>query len=87
MYQDGLVHCILFWSLIFITSQNVQGFYGTLTKPNKNQERKDEGMNLELHPQLKERLKGLCSDPKTTVVVLSRSEKSVLDQVNVFSRL
>ena len=44
-------------------------------------------MNLELHPQLKERLKALCSDPKTTVVVLSRSEKSVLDQVNVFSRL
>ncbi|WZZ76230.1 hypothetical protein YC2023_087600 [Brassica napus] len=58
----------------------ILGFYGTLTKPNKNQERRDEGMNLELHPQLKERLKALCSDPKTTVVVLSRSEKSVLDQ-------
>ncbi|KAL0659869.1 hypothetical protein Bca4012_080454 [Brassica carinata] len=58
----------------------ILGFYGTLTKPNKNQERRDEGMNLELHPQLQERLKALCSDPKTTVVVLSRSEKSVLDQ-------
>ncbi|KAL0891134.1 hypothetical protein Bca101_015117 [Brassica carinata] len=58
----------------------ILGFYGTLTKPNKNQERRDEGMNLELHPQLKERLKALCSDPKTTVVVLSRSEKTILDQ-------
>jgi len=51
----------------------------------KNQERRGDGMNLELHPQLKERLKELCSDPKTTVVVLSRSEKCILDKVNVAS--
>ncbi|KAL1203079.1 putative alpha,alpha-trehalose-phosphate synthase [UDP-forming] 4 [Cardamine amara subsp. amara] len=58
----------------------ILGFYGTLTQPIKNQERRGDGMNLELHPQLKERLKALCSDPNTTVVVLSRSEKTVLDK-------
>ncbi|KAG7622008.1 unnamed protein product [Arabidopsis thaliana] len=58
----------------------ILGFYGTLTQPMKNQERRGDGMNLELHPQLKERLKELCSDPKTTVVVLSRSEKCILDK-------
>ncbi|ESQ54516.1 hypothetical protein EUTSA_v10026761mg [Eutrema salsugineum] len=59
----------------------VLGFYGTLTKLDKNQVRRGDGMNLELHPQLKEKLKALCSDPKTTVVVLSRSEKSRLDKI------
>ncbi|XP_010438594.1 PREDICTED: probable alpha,alpha-trehalose-phosphate synthase [UDP-forming] 4 [Camelina sativa] len=58
----------------------VLGFYGALTQPMKNQERRGDGLNLELHHQLKERLKALCSDPKTTVVVLSRSEKNILDK-------
>ncbi|CAA7039686.1 unnamed protein product [Microthlaspi erraticum] len=58
----------------------ILGFCGTLTPPNKNQEKRGEGMNLEVHPHLHERLKELCSDPKTTVVVLSRGPKSLLDK-------
>lgn len=38
-------------------------------------------MEIKLHPQLKEPLKKLCADPKTTVVVLSGSDRSVLDDV------
>ncbi|PIM99360.1 Trehalose-6-phosphate synthase component TPS1 [Handroanthus impetiginosus] len=36
-------------------------------------------MELKLHPDLKGPLKMLCSDPNTTVVVLSGSDRSVLD--------
>lgn len=38
-------------------------------------------MELKLHPELKETLVALCSDPKTTIVVLSGSERNVLDEV------
>ena len=34
-----------------------------------------------MHPELKQPLAELCSDPKTTVVVLSGSGRPVLDQV------
>ncbi|CAK9134172.1 unnamed protein product [Ilex paraguariensis] len=36
-------------------------------------------MELKLHPELKEPLSALCSDPKTTIVVLSGSSRNVLD--------
>lgn len=38
-------------------------------------------MELKLHPELKGSLMALCNDPKTTIVVLSGSERSVLDDV------
>lgn len=38
-------------------------------------------MELKVHPGLKEPLKALCSDPKTTIVVLSGSDRTVLDEV------
>lgn len=38
-------------------------------------------MELKLHPDLKEPLEILCDDPKTTIVVLSGSERRVLDDV------
>lgn len=38
-------------------------------------------MELKLHPDLKEPLKKLCDDSKTTIVVLSGSDRSVLDDV------
>ena len=41
-------------------------------------------MDLNLHPELKEPLKALCSDPSTTIVVLSRSSRSVLDKVCIY---
>ncbi|KAG2263073.1 hypothetical protein Bca52824_070152 [Brassica carinata] len=64
----------------------ILGFYGTLTKPNKNQERRDEGMNLELHPQLQERLKALCSDPKTTVVNFGEHDMWLAAENGMFLR-
>nr|XP_016490922.1 PREDICTED: alpha,alpha-trehalose-phosphate synthase [UDP-forming] 1-like [Nicotiana tabacum]XP_016490923.1 PREDICTED: alpha,alpha-trehalose-phosphate synthase [UDP-forming] 1-like [Nicotiana tabacum] len=36
-------------------------------------------MELKLHPELKEPLTAICNDPKTTVVVLSGSDRNVLD--------
>lgn len=38
-------------------------------------------MELKLHPDLKEPLAILCDDPKTTIVVLSGSDRNVLDDV------
>ena len=38
-------------------------------------------IDLKLHPELKEPLRKLCSDPKTTIVVLSGSDQKVLDDV------
>lgn len=66
--------------LIFINV--IQGFFGTLTEPMKNQ---NEELDLKLNPELKRTLKALCSDPKTTVLVLSRSGKNILDKVLLMS--
>ena len=41
-------------------------------------------MDLNLHPELKGPLKALCSDPNTTIVVLSGSSRSVLDKVCIY---
>lgn len=38
-------------------------------------------MDLKLHPELEESLIKLCDDPQTTVVVLSGSDRTVLDEV------
>lgn len=38
-------------------------------------------MELKLHPELKVPLTTLCNDKQTTVVVLSGSDRSVLDDV------
>lgn len=55
----------------------------TLTEPVNADRRVDQFKEMEskLHPELKEPLKRLCNDPKTTVVVLSGSHRSVLDKV------
>ena len=65
--------------LIFINV--IQGFFGTLTEPMNNQ---NEELDLKLNPELKGTLKALCNDPKTTVVVLSRSGRNILDKVLVY---
>lgn len=41
--------------------------------------------DLKLNPELKGTLKALCDDPKTTVVVLSRSGRDILDKVLLMS--
>lgn len=38
-------------------------------------------MELKVHPELRQPLTALCSDPNTTVVVLSGSGRKVLDDV------
>ncbi|KAM3361959.1 hypothetical protein P3S68_016813 [Capsicum galapagoense] len=61
----------------------IQGFNATLTEPVDAQGRRIDQlkeMELKLHPDLKEPLRKLCSDPKTTIVVLSGSGRNVLDE-------
>ncbi|KAK8692535.1 hypothetical protein V6N13_075994 [Hibiscus sabdariffa] len=60
----------------------ILGFNATLTEPvdtlgMKGSQIKE--MEPKLHPDLREPLKKLCDDPKTTIVVLSGSDRSVLD--------
>ncbi|PWA81306.1 alpha,alpha-trehalose-phosphate synthase [Artemisia annua] len=59
-----------------------KGFYATLTEPLDCGRRVDQFKEMEpkLHPEVKEALKRLCEDPKTTVVVLSGCHHSVLDK-------
>ncbi|MQL72932.1 hypothetical protein Taro_005254 [Colocasia esculenta] len=61
----------------------LQGFNATLTEPVESPGRRGgdqiKEMELKLHPELKEALTILCSEQKTTVVVLSGSDRSVLD--------
>lgn len=62
----------------------VQGFNAALTEPFDTPGRRGDQikeMELKLHPDLKGPLKTLCSDPNTTIVVLSGSDRTVLDDV------
>ncbi|KVI02135.1 Glycosyl transferase, family 20 [Cynara cardunculus var. scolymus] len=61
----------------------ILGFSATLTEPVDTPDRRGgdqiREMDLKLHPELKESLIKLCNDPQTTVVVLSGSDRTVLD--------
>ncbi|XP_052177114.1 alpha,alpha-trehalose-phosphate synthase [UDP-forming] 1 [Diospyros lotus] len=61
----------------------ILGFNATLTEAVDNPGRRGgdqiKEMELKLHPDLKEPLKALCDDLKTTIVVLSGSGRRVLD--------
>ncbi|KAK3198524.1 hypothetical protein Dsin_021939 [Dipteronia sinensis] len=60
----------------------ILGFNATLTEPVDTPGRRGDQikeMELKLHPDLKEPLTALCDDPKTTIVVLSGSDRNVLD--------
>ncbi|KAL8507751.1 hypothetical protein ACS0TY_018337 [Phlomoides rotata] len=60
----------------------ILGFNAALTEPFDTPGRRGDQikeMELKLHPDLKEPLSILCSDPKTTIVVLSGSDRTVLD--------
>lgn len=66
-----------------------QGFNATLTEPVDTQgQRIDQfkEMEIKLHPDLKEPLRRLSDDPKTTIIVLSGSNRNVLDKVFCFHR-
>ncbi|XP_010531916.1 PREDICTED: alpha,alpha-trehalose-phosphate synthase [UDP-forming] 1 [Tarenaya hassleriana] len=61
----------------------ILGFNATLTEPADNQGRRGDQikeLDLKLHPEVKGALKALCSDPRTTIVVLSGSGRTVLDK-------
>lgn len=60
----------------------ILGFNSTLTEPVDTPERRGDQireMDLKLHPELKEPLTAICNDPNTTVVILSGSDRTVLD--------
>ncbi|KAJ8532297.1 hypothetical protein K7X08_012220 [Anisodus acutangulus] len=61
----------------------ILGFNSTLTEsvdiPGRRGGEQIKEMELKLHPELKESLISICNDPKTTVVVLSGSDRNVLD--------
>jgi len=62
----------------------ILGFNATMTEqvdvPGRRGNDQIKEMKLVLHPELREPLSILCNDPKTTVVILSGSERSVLDE-------
>ncbi|KAG4971698.1 hypothetical protein JHK84_037773 [Glycine max] len=58
----------------------ILGFNGTLTEPVEREGDRFKERELTVHPELKLPLAELCSDPKTTVVVLSGSGRAVLDE-------
>ncbi|KAG9149134.1 hypothetical protein Leryth_010725 [Lithospermum erythrorhizon] len=61
----------------------ILGFNATITEPvNIPGRRVDQikEMELKLHPELKGALTVLCGDPKTTIVVLSGSSRTTLDE-------
>ncbi|TVU20585.1 hypothetical protein EJB05_36799 [Eragrostis curvula] len=62
----------------------IMGFNSTLTEPVESSGRRGgdqiKEMELKLHPDLKGPLKALCEDEHTTVIVLSGSDRSVLDE-------
>ncbi|KAL5992690.1 Trehalose-6-P synthase/phosphatase complex synthase subunit [Asimina triloba] len=70
----------------YLQSKNrllILGFNATLTEPVDMPGRRGadqiKEMEPKLHPDLKEPLAVLCNDPKTTIVVLSGSDRTVLD--------
>nr|CAD1834005.1 unnamed protein product [Ananas comosus var. bracteatus] len=70
----------------YLRSKNrllILGFNATLTEPVESSGIRGgdqiKEMELKLHPELKGPLATLCDDPQTTVVVLSGSDRSVLD--------
>ncbi|XP_057997040.1 alpha,alpha-trehalose-phosphate synthase [UDP-forming] 1 isoform X1 [Hevea brasiliensis] len=68
----------------------ILGFNATLTEPADSLGRRGgqiREMELRLHPELKEPLKKLCDDQKTTTVVLSGSDRTILDEVLSFLQL
>lgn len=69
----------------------LQGFNSTLTEVVESSGRRGgdqiKEMELKLHLDLKDPLTALCNDPKTTVVILSGSDRSVLDDVRLYQKI
>ncbi|KAG4204446.1 hypothetical protein ERO13_A04G044800v2 [Gossypium hirsutum] len=77
--QNDAMECYLLSSNRLV----ILGFNTTLTEPvdtpgSRGDQIKE--MELKLHPALREPLIALCNDPKTTIAVLSGSDRCVLDK-------
>jgi hypothetical protein len=63
----------------------MQGFNATITAQVEGPRRRGPDqimeMNLQLHPGMRDSLATLCADPNTILVILSGSERTVLDEV------
>ncbi|XP_054812417.1 alpha,alpha-trehalose-phosphate synthase [UDP-forming] 1-like [Prosopis cineraria] len=58
----------------------ILGFNGCLTEPVGKKGGQIKEMELNVHPELKQPLTELCSDPNTTIIVLSGSDRIVLEE-------
>ncbi len=69
----------------------MQGFNATITTQMEDPRRRGPDqiteMNLQLHPAMRDSLAILCADPNTILVILSGSERTVLDEVHSYSFL
>jgi hypothetical protein len=69
----------------------VQGFNATITTQMEDPRRRGPDqiteMNLQLHPGMRDSLAILCADPNTILVILSGSERTILDEVHSYSFL
>lgn len=81
----------LFIHFLLSVHVKLQGFNSTLTEVVESSGRRGgdqiKEMELKLHLDLKDPLTTLCNDPKTTVVVLSGSDRSVLDDVRLYHKI
>ncbi|KAK7342832.1 hypothetical protein VNO80_25788 [Phaseolus coccineus] len=96
VWQGSLILDHSYWLLLLLDGSNailmglsgtlrvlllVVGFSGTLTEPVEKTGDQIKEMELKVHPKLRQPLTALCSDPNTTVVVLSGSGRQVLNDV------
>ena len=73
---------ILPFHWVVIMFHMLQGFNLTLTAQVEGLGRRaPDQLKLRLHSHLHDVFGLLCSDPKTTIIILSGSERSVLDEV------
>ena len=89
VYTNNLF--LISWSIVvfdyfylYYRTSLLQGFNATLTEPANTQGVRGghiRELQSRLHPEIKETLKKLCDDRRTNIVILSGSDRAVLDDV------
>lgn len=81
----SLNYLLGYFFFLFAHYFSSQGFNATMTvqvdTPGRRGHDQIKEMKLRLHPDMGKTLSVLSKDPKTTIVVLSGSERNVLDEV------
>lgn len=83
VYKQSVFNFMKYFYLYCRTSL-LQGFNATLTEPANTQGVRGghiRELQSRLHPEIKETLKKLCDDRRTNIVILSGSDRAVLDDV------